>query len=177
MKRKRKHPGQYWQAFKRGLGNSFIDRMVFPIVVAGIIFWGVLIITGDGWLRWDATEPTIGIFTLVFLFFVWVIGLIDRAERAELITIILCCKDKKPLTLPYHPPRTVLSRAEIQGILGLYFGPDRYDSSKIVRNIVKPLDDEPISRLEAVTRGYEDTLHIDVDEDFYQKVSDNLNQK
>lgn len=61
------------------------------------------------------------------------------AKKRAKITIRIRCIEPagdKTLDLPYQPRRDQLSRSELQGILGLYHGKDRFDA-KCLRSILE----------------------------------------
>ena len=91
-------------------------------------------------------------------------------RRAAPIQIILCCPeaDGKPeIELPYRPRRDQLSRAELQGLMGTYYGPERFDA----RLLLPILNDGTLDRVLAGTdeSGADEVLRINCPQDTFEK--------
>lgn len=104
------------------------------------------------------------------------INRISAERRKAAITIRLATVvdgNTKTLDLPYKPRRDQLSRAEVVGILGLYYGERRF-SPAVLRPI---LENESLSR---VIEGRlddstsDEVLEIPVDAEFFSRVENEL---
>ena len=82
----------------------------------------------------------IGIFSTVFAVLAWrkarqirQVQVEDARRRAEHIRLILVCEGtQEEHVLGYRPRRDQATRAEILGILGMYYGEERYKSERLV---------------------------------------------
>lgn len=93
------------------------------------------------WLYLDRFTIVIAIFSAVFAWWAWfrsteLLRANRRAaeKRRAPITIRLVTSidgQRESLELPFKPRRDQLSRGELVGILGLYFGKDRFDADML----------------------------------------------
>lgn len=135
------------------------------------------------WLFLDRFTILIAAFSALFAWWAWVrstqllkVNRISAERRKAAITIRLMTivnGNTKTLDLPYKPRRDQLSRAEVVGILGLYYGERRF-SPTVLRPI---LENESLSR---VIEGRlddspsDEVLEIPVDAEFFAHVESEL---
>lgn len=120
---------------------------------------------------WLATEPVIGVATLVAVLLAWFVNLLKSMEMEQEVEIVMRSGDRH-LTLPYHPLRLQLNRAELLGILGVYYGELRYPSTEL-RRVLEPGPDGS-SMLNEVIKGNRDTLVLDLPPEVFDVLQRNL---
>ncbi len=153
------------------------DKWNWAFVVLAVLVLA-LVFSALGGLLWDRatfqwfwtfTEPVTGIAVLVGVFLGWMVSVFNGMERETEIEIVLKRQGSNDtLKLPYRPLRSQLSRAELQGILALYYGEARYKPGDL-RKILEP-QGESESMLNAVLRGARDDLEIEVGEDIFKPI-------
>lgn len=91
----------------------------------------------DIWIGIGNFVNLVGLVTFGISIWTWfrVRFLIKANERstAPICILVINAETKEELTLPYKPRRDQLTRAELQGIFGFYFGVPRYDTAFIRR--------------------------------------------
>lgn len=111
---------------------------------------------------WTFTEPVTGLAVLIGIFLGWIVNVFNGIERETEIEIVLKRYGRSDrLKLPYRPLRSQLSRAEISGILGMYYGQARYETRGLRRSL-EPQSESEESMLNAVLRGKRDDLEVEV---------------
>lgn len=113
------------------------------------------------WLWLDRCTILVAACSAVFACWAWGRSkqILDSSRRAaarrrEPITIRLVVDDDRTLDLPYRPRRDQLSRVEVLGLLGMYYGPDRFPAQFF----------EPVLRDGSLSRVIEGKLDSDLDE-------------
>lgn len=135
------------------------------------------------WLNLDRATILIAAVSAVLSGFAWLrstellkANRISTERRRAAITIRLMSVvdgNTKTLDLPYKPRRDQLSRAEVVGILGLYYGERRF-SPAVLRPI---LENESLSRViegKLDDSTSDEVLELPVDAEFFSRVENEL---
>jgi hypothetical protein len=118
---------------------SYLNRdgwnwLFVGLVVVGFVLGALDLYFNPQWIGeyWQRIDPVVGLVTMVAVFLGWIAGVFKGIEMETEIDIVLKTNDQSRLTLPYRPLRSQLNRAELQGIIGFYYGMPRYDTSFLV---------------------------------------------
>jgi hypothetical protein len=84
----------------------------------------------------------------------------QKVKEAPVRIILFCGEDF--LLLPYEPPRFTLSRGELFGLMGSFYGPGRFDQEGLVKALLN-------GELKKVQSAEKDDLRIEVLDSDFQK--------
>lgn len=122
--------------------------------------------TPPNWWQWLDLGLTVGTFAASVN--VWFGERREQKLREQPIIIVIVCDALAPCELPIRPLRQHLNRAELLGILGMYFGRDRFDPLELLPTIEPGVDG--LSPLNRVVKGLESRLTIQLTKAAFDRI-------